>query len=158
MTEVNQPVSGKKHLKELRKDLKQIGIAKNKEDKDAIAIRYFEIGNALYNEGKFKEAWKEWKKAFKNAKNPQIKYQIKETFRKAKKEDADRKKKEKQERRNRLILEKAQKKEERRLNKRLKREQKKQRLQSQSKKPFDRPIIQLNKQPKSQEVMVLLEH
>lgn len=101
----------KKNIKKADDELKKREIGKRNQQRENEAREYFEKGNALYEEGKLKEAKQAWYNALKITKEPGMKGYIKKTAKRALEET------------------RARKKEERERQKKLKAEQKKKRQQ-----------------------------
>ncbi len=105
------------NLQRVDEEIKEAEIRKRNEEREAKVIEYFERGNAFYKEGKLKEAKKEWQRALKISKDPEMKDYIKKAEKRAREEELARKKEEKERQRR---LEAEQREKERRLNEQAK--------------------------------------
>ncbi len=83
------------NLKKVDKEIKEKEILKRNQEREAKVRKHFKKGNALYKEGKLKQAKKEWLKALEIARNPEMRDYIREAAKRAKQEELARKKEEK---------------------------------------------------------------
>lgn len=88
-----------KNIEKVDEKLKEREIEEENRKRELEAREHFEKGNALYKEGKLKEAKSQWQKALEITKDPQMKSYVKMSERRARKEELVRKREEKEKQR-----------------------------------------------------------
>ncbi|MCK4946873.1 MAG: hypothetical protein KAS46_00720, partial [Candidatus Aureabacteria bacterium] len=76
-----------KNIKKVENEIEEGKINDRNRKREDEVKKHFEKGNILHKEGKLKEAKKEWQKALKISKDPEMKGYIKESAKRAKKEE-----------------------------------------------------------------------
>ena len=76
-----------KNIEKVDEKLKEQEIEKENQKRETEAREHFEKGNTLYEGGKLKEAKKEWQRALEITKDPQMKDYVRDSEKKARKEE-----------------------------------------------------------------------
>jgi len=84
------------NIKKVNEKIKEAEIRKRNEEREAKIREHFERGNALYKEGKLKEAKREWQRALEISEDPEMRDYIREAEKRAREEELARKKEEKE--------------------------------------------------------------
>ena len=87
----------RRNILRVEEDIRQQEILERNKTREAEIREHFEKGNALYQEGKLKEAKKEWEEVLRITGDPEMKNYIRQAEKIARKEDLSRQKKEAEE-------------------------------------------------------------
>ncbi|MCK4462719.1 MAG: hypothetical protein KAU58_00215 [Candidatus Omnitrophica bacterium] len=88
-----------KNIEKVDEKLKKQETEKENQKRETEAREHFEKGNSLYEEGRLKEAKKEWKKALGITNPPQMKDYVRDSEKKARKEELARRKEQREKQR-----------------------------------------------------------